>query len=187
VRRLASRLCSSVAGERSRGQYAGTITEESGIILMKRSMSLLAGAVLATTVLAACGDDDSSGSGSTGDYCAKIATYVAKSEELDSVFTGTPDPAKIEDAFTTMQAMVSDLKSDAPAEIKADVTTMSSAIDSVVEIFSQYDWDLIALASAPEFATLQQELQGADMTASSDRLQAFSQDTCGIESETSTT
>ena len=154
---------------------------------MKRSISLIAGAVLATTLIVSCGDDDKSGASSTGDYCAKIATYVAKSDELDSVFTGTPDPAKIEDAFTTMQAMVTDLKSDAPAEIKADVTTMSTAIDSVVKIFSQYDWDLVALASAPEFATLQQDLQGADMTAASDRLQAFSQDTCGIESETSAT
>jgi len=155
---------------------------------MKRSISLIAGAVLATTLFVGCGDDAKSGSGgSTAEYCAKIAAYRAKSDELDAVFTGTPDAAKVEDAFTTMQSMVNDLKSDAPAEIKQDVTTMSAAIDSVVKIFSQYNWDFVALASAPEFATLQEELAGADMTAASDRLEAFSSDTCGIASETSTT
>ena len=155
---------------------------------MKRSIALIAGAVLATTLFAGCGDDATSGSGgSTATYCAKIAAYKAKSDELDSVFTGEPDAAKIEDAFTTMQSMVHDLQSDAPAEIKQDVTTMSTAIDSVVKIFSQYDWDFVKLASAPEFATLQEELAGADMTAASDRLEAFSTDTCGIASDTSTT
>jgi len=155
--------------------------------MMKRSIALIAGGLLATTLFVGCGDDAKSGSGSsTADYCAKIAAYKAKSDELDSVFTGTPDSAKIEEAFTTMQSMVSDLKSDAPAEIKQDVTTMSDAIDSVVKIFSQYDWDFVKLASAPEFATLQQELAGADMTAASDRLEAFSTDTCGIEPETTT-
>ena len=155
---------------------------------MKRSIALIAGGLLATTLFVGCGDDAKSGSGSsTADYCDKNAANKAKSDELDSVFTGTPDSAKIEEAFTTMQSMVSDLKSDAPAEIKQDVTTMSDAIDSVVKIFSQYDWDFTKLASAPEFATLQQDLQGSDMTAASDRLEAFSTDTCGIDPETSTT
>ncbi len=157
---------------------------------MNRSISLIAGALLATTIFAGCGDDTKSGDGgatSTAAYCAKIADYKAKSDELDSVFSGTPDSAKIEVAFTTMQGMVNDLKDGAPAEIKTDVETMSTAIDSVVKIFSQYDWDFVKLASAPEFATLQEELAGPEMSAASGRLEAFSSDTCGIASDTATT
>ena len=155
---------------------------------MNRSISLIAGAALATTLIVGCGSGSKSGSGgSTAAYCAKIAAYTAKSDELDAVFSGTPDSAKIEDAFTTMQSMVHDLRSEAPAEIKGDVTTMSAAIDSVVKIFAQYDWDFVKLASAPEFATLQKDLQGADMSAASARLEAFSSDTCGIAPKTSTT
>lgn len=151
---------------------------------MKRSIALIASGLLATTVFAGCGDDAKSGSGdSTDAYCARIAAYREKSDELDSVFTGTPDPAKVEAAFTTMQAMINDLQTGAPAEIKADVTTMSTAIDSVVEIFAQYDWDLVALASAPEFVELQETLSGTEMTASSDRLEAFSTNTCGLAPE----
>ena len=100
------------------------------------------------------------------------------------MFSDTPDPAKVEDAFVTMQTMISDMKNGAPAEIKADVITMSAAIDNVVAIFSKYDWDFIALASAPEFAELQEQLSGPEMQAASDRLQTYSEAKCGIVDDT---
>ena len=150
---------------------------------MKRSTTVLAGALLAAAVLAGCGDDSKSGS-SSGDYCAKIQAYKDKSDELDVVFTDTPDSAAVENAFTTMQTMINDLKSDAPSEIKDDVAKMSSSIDSIVSIFSKYDWDFIALASAPEFAELQEQLSGPEMQAASDRLQTYSEAKCGIVDDT---
>ena len=153
---------------------------------MNRSTTLIVGALLATAAFTGCGDDAKSSGGSSSDYCAKIAAYKAKSDELDAVFTATPDSAKVEDAFTTMQSMVNDLKSEAPAAIKADVTTMSTAIDNVVAIFSKYDWDFTALATAPEFADLQEQLEGTDMQAASDRLTEYSSTVCGIASETTT-
>ncbi|HAN35296.1 MAG: hypothetical protein KAY11_11225 [Ilumatobacteraceae bacterium] len=153
---------------------------------MKRSSTLIVGALLATVAFTGCGDDDKSSGGSSGDYCARIAAYKAKSDELDVVFSDTPDPAKVEDAFVTMQTMISDMKNGAPAEIKADVITMSAAIDNVVAIFSKYDWDFTALAAAPDFAELQDQLAGADMQAASDRLEAYSTSVCGIASETTT-
>ena len=142
--------------------------------------------VLPRDHLVGCGDDAKSGTSTTA-YCGKIAAYKAKSDELDAVFTGTPDADAVKTAFTTMQSMVHDLNNNAPTEIKGDVATMSGAIDNVVKIFSQYDWDFVALASAPEFATLQTDLAGADMTAASDRLEKYSSETCGIATETSTT
>ncbi|HQZ35867.1 MAG TPA: hypothetical protein PK020_15685 [Ilumatobacteraceae bacterium] len=152
---------------------------------MNRSISLIAGAVLAATLFVGCGDDAKSGT-STAAYCGKIAAYKAKSDELDVVFTGTPDADAVKTAFTTMQSMVHDLNKGAPAEIKTDVATMSGAIDNVVKIFSQYDWDFVKLASAPEFATLQSDLAGADMTAASDRLEKYSSETCGIAPDPTT-
>ncbi|MDO9173329.1 MAG: hypothetical protein Q7V62_00905, partial [Actinomycetota bacterium] len=113
---------------------------------MNRSTTLLLGAALATTVLVACGDDSKSGS-SDADYCARIAAYRAEADGLDAVFeSDSPDAAAMEDAFTTMQTMVNDLKDGAPSEIAADVSTMAGAIDSVVTIFDQYDWDFTKLA-----------------------------------------
>lgn len=146
---------------------------------MKRFTTLALGAALAATMFASCGDDSKSGS-SEASYCSRIKAYKAKSDELDAVFTGTPDSAKVKEAFTTMQAMLHDLNNGVPAEIKADVATQTEGVDSVVAIFSKYDWDFTALASAPEFADLQDDLAGTDMQASSDRLRAYSEATCGI-------
>jgi hypothetical protein len=155
---------------------------------MKRSLALITGALLAASVLASCGDDSKSGGGSgTDDYCARVVAYKAKADEFGAIFSGTPDAAKVEEAYTTMQSMLHGLESGAPDEIKADVTTMSTAIDSVVKIMAQYDWDLTALGTAPEMAELQQTLSGSEMNDASARLEAFSTGTCGIASDTSTT
>lgn len=152
---------------------------------MKRLTTLIIGAALATALLASCGDDAKSGS-STSDYCARIKAYKDKSNEFNSVFSDTPDAAKVEEAYTTMQSMLHGLNNGAPAEIKADVAAMNTAIDKVVAIFAKYEWDVTALAAAPEFAELQTELDGTEMQASSDRLEAYSTSTCGIPSDTTT-
>ncbi len=149
---------------------------------MKRFTILITGAVIATTVFAGCGDDAKSGS-TSGAYCARIQEYKDKSDELDAVFTDAPDAKNVEAAFTKVQSMVHDLKTGAPAEIKADVDTMSDAIDNVVAIFSKYDWDFAALAAAPEFAELQDEFAGADMEGATERLEAYSETICGIASD----
>lgn len=150
---------------------------------MKRSTTLLLGAALATTVLVACGDDDSTSGSSDADYCARIAAYRAEADGLDAVFASdTPDPAATEDAFTSMQTMVNDLQDGAPSEIADDVDTMAGAIDNVVTIFSKYDWDFTKLAAAPEFVQLQEDLSGPEMEAASTRLTEYSQSTCGIGS-----
>jgi hypothetical protein len=150
---------------------------------MKRFTTLIIGAVLATAALTSCGSDSKSGS-STSAYCARIKAYKDKSNEFNSVFSATPDAAKVEEAYTTMQSMLHDLNNGAPAEIKADVAAMNTAIDKVVVILSKYEWDISAVAVAPEFAELQTELDGTEMQASSDRLETYSTTTCGIPSDT---
>ena len=92
---------------------------------MNRSTTLLLGAALATTVLVACGDDAKSGS-SDGDYCARIAAYHAKADGLDAVFESTrPTRPRWRTPSPRCSRWCNDLKDGAPAEIKADVSTMS--------------------------------------------------------------
>jgi len=150
---------------------------------MRRFTIIALAAVLAASTFTACGDDSSSGSGPDA-YCARIQAYKDKSDSLDVVFAGDelPDPAKLKDAFTTMQTMIHDLEKGAPSEIAADVAKQGAAIDSVVAIFDKYDWDLMALAASPDMAEMQTQMTGEEMTAASDRLEAYSTNTCGIES-----
>jgi hypothetical protein len=155
---------------------------------MKRATTVLVGSMFAATLFAACGDDDKGsdpidGGGDVAAYCERIAEYRATSDDLDAVFTGDPDPAQVETAFTTMQSMVNDLRDGAPDEIADDVDTMASAIDNVVDVMSKYDWDFMQLATAPEFAQLQQDLEGPEVVAAGNRLTEYSETTCGLPAE----
>ena len=151
-------------------------------------MSLIAGGVLVTTLFVGCGNDSKSGpGGSTQAYCAKVVAYKAKSDELGAVFSGTPDAHQVKEAFTTLQSMAHDLGKNAPAKIKKDVSTEATALDSVIKILAKYDYDFAKLAAAPEFADFSSSLDSPEVKAASDRLQAYSTDTCGIASDTSTT
>ena len=155
---------------------------------MNRSISLIAGGVLVTTLFVGCGSDSKSGSGgSFKGYCAKVVAYKAKSDELGAVFSGTPDAAQMKDAFTTLQKMAHDLGNNAPADIKKDVATEATALDSMVKILAKYDYDFTKLAAAPEFADFSSSLDSGEVKAATDRLEKYSTDTCGIASVTSTT
>ena len=149
---------------------------------MKRLTTLVLGAFAAATILGACGSDSGSSGGAVSDkeFCGMIQAYKDKADSFDSAFTNN-DPKAIEEAFTTMQGVLHDLDSAAPASVKKDLDTMLSTIDRMIEIFDKYDWDFTKLATAPEFEELSTDLNGEEMTAASDRLDAYSKDTCGID------
>jgi len=151
--------------------------------MKKRSTTLLLGAFAATALLGACGDDKKSGGGSSdAAYCAQIKEYRDTSDSLDAVFDD-PDSEGVKNAFTTMQGMIHDLDKNPPAKIAKDVHTMTSAVDRIVAIFEQYEWDFVALSTAPEFAELQEQLGGEEFTTAGDNLEAYSVDVCGLPSE----
>jgi len=152
---------------------------------MKRSISIAAG-LAATLALVACGDDDndkdSSGSGS--DYCTLIAEFQEKSDAVDaSLSTMTPDPAQVEEAMSTVKPMIAQLQSAAPTEIKADVEVMAAATLRMIEIFEDYEYDFVALETAPELAEIETLTNDAEIAAASERLNEYEETTCGIASE----
>lgn len=160
--------------------------------MTKRITTIVIAAVTATAMLAACGDDDkkssdggSSDTAAAGDddaYCARVETYEQTSDALDSVFdnpAATGDDVRA--AFETMADLASGLEDGAPAEISADLATLNGAVDRMLEIFEQYDWDFAALETAPEGAELGTLMESAEVTAATDRLDAWALDTCGID------
>lgn len=151
---------------------------------MRHSITLGLGLTLAAITVSACGGSESAGD-STASYCARIQAYKDKADSLDVLFDGDEPPASddMKKAFTTMQDMSADMKKGAPAEIKADVALMSKGIDDVVEFFEQYDWDIMAIAASPDVEKLDSLLSGDEMNAASDRLDEFSETTCGIKTE----
>lgn len=148
---------------------------------MKRITTLVLGAVAAATILGACGgDSDGGGAVSETDFCGMIQDYKDKADSFDSAFT-QDDPKAVEEAFTTMQGVLQDLESAAPSEVKSDLETMVTTVDRMIAIFDKYEWDFTQLAMAPEFEELSADLDSEEMAMASDRLDAYSKDTCGID------
>ena len=173
-----------------------------------RTRALFAAAAAALTLLAACGSDSKSGAagttagtettgtggsdtttGATGsvnpefaDYCQKISDYKANANKFDEVFTSnTPDPAKTEEAFTSMKTLLQGLVDDAPADIAADVSTVNDATGQIIAIFDKYEWDVIKLSAAGDDATKFQEvLNDPKVNEASTRLDTWGQENCGF-------
>lgn len=150
--------------------------------MTKRITTIVIAAVTATALLAACGDDDKKSSdGGSDAYCARVETYEQTSDALDGVFNNPAATGEdVRSAFEAMAGLAHDLEDGAPSEIAADLATVNGSIDRMLEIFEQYDWDFAALETAPEAAELGTLMESAEVTAATDRLDAWALDTCGI-------
>jgi|GEM_PF-3017499 len=176
-----------------------------------RTRTLFAAASLAAlTLLAACGDDSSSdsagadttaaavettagdtdsteaagGTGNFTEYCGLIQKYMDESDSMDEVFNAEqPDPAKMEEAFTTMQAQLQDLADQAPEEIADDVNKVNDATGEMIALFDSFDYDVTKLATDPEAIAKFQELTAnTDFNDAASRLDAWGVEQCGFSS-----
>jgi hypothetical protein len=116
------------------------------------------------------------------DYCAQITDYKDNASAFDSVFSSnTPDPAKTEEAFTSMKDKLQSLADNAPDAIKADVGAVNEATGKVIDIFAKYEWDVIKLSGSGDDATKFQEiLKDTAVNDASARLDTWGQENCGF-------
>jgi hypothetical protein len=164
---------------------------------MKKTLAL-ACIVLMAGSLTACGGDDNSSAGGGGSYCDQIKTLKSNVDTLD--FTALSD-----EQFSDLQHSLDGIEASAPADVKDDWSTLSSAIDQLKQILADAGLsfaDLQAIQNDPtnlpdgvDIAKLQelaQKLQefaaNSDFEAASNAIQANVKDECGIElNDTSTT
>ncbi len=131
-------------------------------------------------------DTSTAGTGSVNpefaDYCAQITDYKDNANAFDSVFSSnTPDPAKTEEAFTSMKEKLQALADNAPDAIKADVATVNEATAQIIAIFDKYEWDVIKLSNAGDDATkFQNLLNDQAVNDASTRLDTWGQENCGF-------
>ena len=146
---------------------------------MKRSLAALAAAG-ALIALAGCGGDDEN-SGASGDYCNLIRSYEEENNALDSAFEDVT-PESLEEGMNAIKPMLENLRDQAPAEIEDDVNMMADALLSMIAIFEQYDYDIMQIATAPEFAELQATMEGDDVAAAEENLERYEEEVCGLSS-----
>ena len=156
---------------------------------MKKTLALASLALLAGS-LTACGGDDNSGSGG-GSYCDQVKSLKSSVTDLD--FTTLS-----EDQFSDLQGSLDDIEASAPSDVKDDWTTLNGAIDQLKSILDEaglsFD-DLQAIQDDPtnlpegvDLAKLQELAQklndfaaNSDFEDASNAIQANVKDECGVD------
>ena len=87
---------------------------------------------LSITAIAACGGGSSGGGGSTGDFCSTLKKDVAEFDKFG-------DNNNLDN--NQLIAVLSDLASKAPSEIRADMQTLLDGFKKSIELSSQLSAD----------------------------------------------
>lgn len=146
---------------------------------------------------AACGgddDDDSSasggGGGGGGDFCDRATLIDERFNELDETFAGTDLPTS--EVFDEAANAIGDLADGAPDEIKEDLEIVADGIREIAEVFGEIDLSDPEAMSDPAnleaLTAMGERMEELDVrvSASSDRVEAYLRDECGIETDDGT-
>ncbi|HAP78475.1 MAG TPA: hypothetical protein DCR14_20630 [Acidimicrobiaceae bacterium] len=146
-----------------------------------KALRTVAAAALAAGLLVACSDDDKgSSSASGGDFCDQVRAFKTENDAINLIFDAeAPDPEALKAAFGRFLPLIESLRANAPAEIKADMEIVTGVQSQLVSVFEQYDYNLAAVATSPEFTNLQTN-NAAEVEAAGDRLDEWSQTECGV-------
>lgn len=137
--------------------------------------------LFAPAALVACGSEKG---GANGEYCTLIRAYESDSSDFGDIFSD-PDatPETLKEGIDELVAAIGKLRDAAPDELKADVDTVTGTITAVADVLEKYDYDFMALATAPEAAELQARFDSAEVVEAGERLDAYTSDTCGVTGE----
>jgi hypothetical protein len=144
---------------------------------MKRSAALLF-PLAVTFGLVACGDDDDGGgdaADSDSEWCDLARDVEAQDDLLSDVdFT---DPDAMRSALDDATGLMDDAVDVAPDEIADDVEATSNAFNEYREILADADYDIMDVDTAA-FENIGTEVEDA-----SERIDAYNERVCGMESD----
>lgn len=157
--------------------------------MVVRRPAAVAGAVVAVLVLAACGGDDDArtedaGAGEPaagGDFCADLQAIVTGGVEvMGAVFS--EDPATlataIDEAGERYPELAEAVEASAPADLAADVATMTEATTEIIEALAAAD---LSAPGAAEAALVGVAATDPRVDEAAERLSAHARDECGFD------
>jgi hypothetical protein len=118
--------------------------------------------------------DDGSGGGEWCDMARNVEAEMDTFEDVD--FT---DPESLEDAYQQMIDEVEDAVDSAPDEIEDDLELIIDGFKELFEALQDVDFDFLELD--------QSVLENSEVEAASDRIEAYNERECGIESDSDVT
>ena len=124
----------------------------------------------------------------TGEGSSAVCNYAKDLEATDfggDATSGTDLKAE----FTKLEDVLNNIKDKAPDEIKADIETMFSGYQKLIELYKKYDYDPEKLAAAaatdPDLAAQFASISSAEITAATARVSAYFSNVCGLTTATS--
>lgn len=145
----------------------------------------LAVAVLAVTMLMSC-SDGSSKADSLAQFCVAAQSAKDAEDAQQRLFSQSlsPGPADAQPAVERFAAKFATMAALAPTEIKPDVETISNAAQGLLAVVKANNYDVTAMVTTPEFATLTDTFASSEFTDAQGRFQNYVQTSCGITSST---
>lgn len=148
----------------------------------------LAVAVLLVAPVAACGDDSGSGDGESNDAGSYCDDLKAAQEQFKSLESPDADPAQIDEAFTTLQA----LGDEAPEEVAGDWKVLTDALDTLEQALDDAGLSLEDLESpealndldpgaAQDLAQQFSSLGSQEFSDAQEAISKHAKDECGVE------
>lgn len=151
---------------------------------MRRHHALLAVAALAATpLLAACGDDEGSKGGATGDFCTMARAFNAANDESTDIFFGEPSKDEVKKVFEDLEKQIGAMVNAAPSEIKADAQVVQAGLKGMVDAMKSIDYDMTKLFTDPTLAEKLEVLDTPEFEKASNNVDNYLQNTCGIDTE----
>ncbi|MEO8267720.1 MAG: hypothetical protein ABI706_19630 [Ilumatobacteraceae bacterium] len=150
---------------------------------MNRTHLAVAGLLLAT--VASCSSVGSKAD-APAEFCvaANAAKDAADAQQQLFNLALSPVPADVQPAVEGFAAKFAAMSALAPAEIKADVGTINTAAQQLLTVVKANNYDVTAMVTTPEFATLTDTFASADYTDAQNRFQNYVGVTCGITATT---
>ncbi|MEP6659987.1 MAG: hypothetical protein ABJD24_08730 [Acidimicrobiales bacterium] len=124
----------------------------------------------------------------TGKGSDAVCNYAKDLEATD--FGGDSTSATdLKASFTKIEEVLNNIKDKAPDEIKADVDTMFTGYQKLIDLYKKYDYDtakmVAAAANDPDLAAQFAGISSAEMTAATARVSAYFSNVCGLTTATS--
>ena len=124
----------------------------------------------------------------TGKGSEAVCNYAKDLEATD--FGGASTSATdLKASFTKIAEVLNNIKDKAPDEIKADVDTMFTGYQKLIDLYKKYDYDtakmVAAAANDPDLAAQFASISSAEITAATARVSAYFSNVCGLTTATS--
>lgn len=118
---------------------------------------------------------------SNSNFCKNAASAMGV---LESAFADENSEEDPEQFWKSALTLAMKMFEDAPNEIRDDAEKLQKGIAGYAAVFAKYDYDMMAIALDPEgLAAIESLDAGGKMTAASDAVDKYLEESCGIPQE----